>query len=106
MEEKIQYDDLEKKIRKNDCYKEQDYIEFLKYYCTKGYKEYTNDEKVSFYITLQYGLISEDKISSKLLNELDDLSDELDCGTAEVDPNYFLKLDNKLIKLLKKHNIL
>lgn len=106
MKEKIRYSELEKKVRGNSDYTEQDYIDFFTYYCTKGYKEYNNDEKISFYITLQYGLISRNKISGKLLDEIDDLSDELDCGTAEVDPNYFNELDQKLIKVLKEHGFL
>ena len=104
MEEKLEYKSLEKKVQGN--YTEDDYIAFFTYYFTKGYKEYTNEEKVDFYIELQSTIIMNKKIPFELFSKIDDMCEELDCGSAEVDPDYFVEFDKKFIKLFKEYGFL
>ncbi len=105
MEDKEKYREVLEKILSED-YTEQEYIEFFTYYFTEGYKKFSPDEKEEFYDIFQEYLIGGNKISSKLFCEIDDICQEIDWATAEVDPNYFEEYDHMFIKLLKEHGFL
>ena len=105
MEDKIKYREVLEKILSED-YTEQDYIEFFTYYFTEGYKKFSPDEKEEFYDIFQMYLIRDNKISIKLFNDIDEICQKIDWGTAEVDPHYFEEYDNTFIKLLKEHGFL
>lgn len=83
------------------------YIDFLKYYYNYGINFYTNKEKMIFYIELQDISVVDSKIVDySLLSLIDDMCEELDCGSAEANPNYFKEFDKKFIDLFKKYNML
>ena len=105
MEDKIKYKEALKKLLSED-YTEQDYIDFFTYYFTVGYKKFSPDEKEEFYDIFQMYLIRDNKISIKLFNDIDEICQKIDWGTAEVDPHYFEEFDNTFIKLLKENGFL
>ena len=105
MEDKIKYKEALKNLLSED-YTEQDYIDFFTYYFTEGYKKFSPDEKEDFYDIFQVYLICDNKISIELFNDIDEICQKIDCGTAEVDPHYFEGFDNTFIKLLKENGFL
>lgn len=95
------------KLKEKNKDRTQAYIDFFTYYFTKGYKFYDNDAKMDFYIELQdVSPVDSEKVGYQLLEKIDDMCEELDCGTAEVDPDYFIEFDKKFIKLLKEYGFL
>lgn len=106
MEKIIEIKELLKLKEKNED-RTQAYIDFFTYYFTKGYKFYDNDAKMNFYIELQdVSPVDSRKVDYKLLEKIDDMCEELDCGMAEVDPDYFVEFDKKFIKLFKENGFL
>lgn len=85
------------------------YINCIKQYFTEGYKYYTNEEKIEFYIFFQSALpvdYEDDKFTVKLMLYIDDYCENMDCGLAEVQEDYFDEWDAHFIKILKEHGII
>lgn len=101
------YEELRKLITEDSGYKE--YIEYIRQYFNHCYKYFTNEEKVDFYCTLQTYMpwnAKEDEISTKLMLELDDKSEELEYGDMLYIKGCVEKVDEEFREILEKYNIL
>ena len=106
MMKKLSYEELLKsKVAEIDGTK--GYLDFLKYFYNYGINFFTVEEKIRFYTELEdISVVDSKLIDYGLLTRIEDICEELDCGTAEVDPNYFEKFDNDFIELFKRYNLI
>ena len=103
---KLSYEEL---LKRKDEEKDgtKGYLDFLKYYYNYGINFFTVEEKIRFYTELEdISVVDSKLIDYGLLTRIEDMCEELDCGTAEVDPNYFEKFDNDFIELFKRYDLI
>lgn len=83
------------------------YLDFLKYYYNYGINFFTVEEKIRFYTELEdISVVDSKLIDYGLLTRIEDMCEELDCGSAEANPNYFVEFDKDFIELFKRYNLI